>query len=122
VRVRACACVRACVRACVCPGVGVRARARADYWLAFPSCKSLAKIIEKKSEKKLAMHASLSFTSGEMKNTEPFSFILSLEEIEASLPVVPPVSRKSQIYDAIFAIGCGVVVLLVGLAFVPSFL
>ena len=68
------------------------------------------------------MHASLAHSTGEMKNTESFSFILTIEEIEASLPAVPPVSRKSQIYDAIFAIGCGVVILLVGLAFLPSFL
>ena len=63
---RACACVRvrACARAWVC------ACARVDYWLAFPSCKSLAKIIEKKNEKKLAMRDQLSFTGGdEYKHT-----------------------------------------------------
>ena len=70
------------------------------------------------------MHASLSFTSGEMKNTEPEPFSIDnyIKEINASLPVVPPVTLKEQIYDAIFATGCGVVVLLVGLAFLPSFL
>ena len=70
------------------------------------------------------MHASTSFAGGDMKNTEPEPFSIDnyIKEINASLPVVPPVTLKEQIYDAIFATGCGVVVLLVGLAFLPSFL